>query len=765
MCLIITERESKQASKHGIWNEPSENQPDILEMSTHQSQPSSPPKRPRLSLQIKTFNGSSVRTSRTLAAAVDVKSPTAFNTLSNVYATAVDRSTPIQEHAPATALSSSSGGRPMLRLQTQAGQDGGAAVVSKDRRLQTPYLGPYLDTPLTAQPMSPAIATAQSQMMFPSAMTATPPLSAQPQEQNGPRVFTFESSNNHNNNNNNMAQQPSLTLNTTTTTTSQASEMPSSSCSETPKRRTTFPSNVTKLPYTHPRSLRSILRNSPLAPLTCQSPNSSRRQSLRLQEKAARRVAYNSPLCETITTSKYTKSHVDLLAEDSGTPTTPTGAKSISSSSEGSSCSGSSSEGEEFLDQTMAYTGNETRDGGQTPGPYEEMRRRMAGMHASTPISLSPTSGGIRKQRGLGPGKKREKKRRWVWTIGKDAEDAELEECGSPVVPWTAAGPELSNAVAERRVEAVVGVPVLAMPMPPKGRARTRAQTQAQGLSSGQRQGQGQQTVVAAVGVTGNKAAAAAVAATVALQLQIPKLPVPVPGPPTSRRLRPALSLPSMSLPIAPSVSAPTPVATVAPALPSSLVQQQQQPQQQQQKQTQSPPQQHQLQHQLQQRAERATLTPEPTLPPHGQQQQQQHIVVPNTPSMESVTSMTSSILSQDSFVFDSSSEMYNGDVEMSDASSVYSAGDNESSYGGGEDNSKSSSSSFGAYEDYLKVNGNNFQFNNGRGVGGSSGDQPCHSSDMDTDMDMDLDSSDMNTPTVGGRPGYAVERLGLGIC
>ncbi|KAA8632003.1 hypothetical protein SMACR_06219 [Sordaria macrospora] len=347
-------------------------------MSTHQSQPSSPPKRPRLSLQIKTFNGSSVRTSRTLAAAVDVKSPTAFNTLSNVYATAVDRSTPIQEHAPATALSSSSGGRPMLRLQTQAGQDGGAAVVSKDRRLQTPYLGPYLDTPLTAQPMSPAIATAQSQMMFPSAMTATPPLSAQPQEQNGPRVFTFESSNNHNNNNNNMAQQPSLTLNTTTTTTSQASEMPSSSCSETPKRRTTFPSNVTKLPYTHPRSLRSILRNSPLAPLTCQSPNSSRRQSLRLQEKAARRVAYNSPLCETITTSKYTKSHVDLLAEDSGTPTTPTGAKSISSSSEGSSCSGSSSEGEEFLDQTMAYTGNETRDGGQTPGPYEEMRRRMA---------------------------------------------------------------------------------------------------------------------------------------------------------------------------------------------------------------------------------------------------------------------------------------------------------------------------------------------------------------------------------------------------
>ncbi|KAK3493277.1 hypothetical protein B0T13DRAFT_47284 [Neurospora crassa] len=698
-------------------------------MSTHQSQPSSPPKRPRLSLQIKTFNGSSVRTSRTLAAAVDVKSPTAFNTLSNVYATAVDRSTPIQEHAPATALS---GGKPMLRLQTQeAGQNGGAAV-SKDRRLQTPYLGPYLDTPLTAQPMSPAIATAQSQMIFPSAMTATPPLSAQPQEQNGPRVFAFDSSNNTNNNYS-MAQ-PSLSIDTTST--SQASEM--ASCSETPRRRTTFPSNV-KLPYTHPRSLRSILRNSPLAPLTCQSPNSSRRQSLRLQEKAARRVAYHSPLCETITTSKYTKSHVDLLAEDSGTPTTSTGARSISSSSSSSSCS-SSSEGEELLDQTMAYTGgNETRDGGQTPGPYEEMRRRMAGMHASTPISLSPTSGGIRKNRGL-QGKKREKKRRWVWTIGKDAEDAELEECGSPVVPWTAR-PELSNAVAAaaaaaaERKEAMVGVPVLAVPVPPS-RARTRAQTQAQSV----------QTVV-----TGNKAAA--VAAAVALQ--IPQLPVPGPTTSSGRRLRPALSLPPSSMstlpvpgPVVPAVS--TPVAAAAPALP--LVQQQTQTQQSPPPPP-PPPQQHQQPepHQ-QQQLSRATLTPEPTLP---------H-VEPHTPSMESVTSMTSimsqaeSMLSEDS-VFDTSS-VYNGDVEMSDASSVgYDddpADDNESTFGGGADGEEQhggNNHNSSVYKKYLKVNG-------GGKRGGASVDQPCHSSDMDTDMDMD-------TPTVGGRPGYAVERLGLGIC
>lgn len=480
-------------------------------------------------------------------------------------------------------------------------------------------------------------------------------------------------------------------------------------------------------------------------------------------------MAYNSPLCETITTSKYTKSHVDLLAEDSGTPTTPT--TRTMSSSEGSSCSDLSSEGEELLDQTMAYTGgNETRDGGQTPGPYEEMRRRMAGMHASTPISLSPTSGGIRKQRGgLGAnGKKREKKRRWVWTIGKDAEDAELDEiCGSPVVPWTAR-PELANAVAERRAEAVVGVPVLAVPMPPKCRGpRTRAQTQAQQGSSPLGQGQSGQTSVAAVGVAGNKAAAAA--ATVALQLQIPKLPVPVPGPPTARRLlRPALSLPSMSLPVVsavPSVSAPTPVATVAPALPLVRQQTQQQSPPQQQQHQQPSSQQHQQQQQQQHQAERATLTPEPTLPPHGQQQQQQpqqHTTVPNTPSMESVTSMTSSILSQDS-VFDTSfSDMcYNGDVEMSDASSVYSAGDNESSFGGADADGEDARDSDSIYKNYLKAcNGNNFNFN-GSVVGGS-GDKPCHSSDVDTEMDMDMD---MDTPTVGGRPGYAVERLGLGIC
>ncbi|KAK3321460.1 hypothetical protein B0T19DRAFT_432355 [Cercophora scortea] len=394
--------------------------------------PSSPPRRPRLSLQIKAFaSGPSGRASRSLAAAVDVKSPTAFNTLSNVYATTVDRSTPVQEHAPPNPLS----GKPSLRLKTQDGSSG------KGRSLHTPYVGPYLETPVTAQPMSPA---GQNEVCFPSSMsmsisttmtmTATPPLSAVPPEQNGGRVFTFDS-------------QPAQAA----ADAAAGAKVPQSATSQNPRRRTTMPAHMQNLPYTHPRSLHSILRNSPLPPLSTKSPVSPRRQSLRLQEKAARRVAYNSPLCQTITTSKYTKSHIDLLTDDA-TPTTP-----------------SISDDDCVLDQTMAYTGNETRDGGQTPGPFEEMRRRMASLRASTPTALSPTGGGIRKR-----GKKKEKKRRWVWTIGKDGEDA--DEAGTPVTM----SPQLPKTPVVDVPELVVPkkenlvVPVIAVPLP---RPRTRMQT------------------------------------------------------------------------------------------------------------------------------------------------------------------------------------------------------------------------------------------------------------------------------------------------
>ncbi|KAK3901437.1 putative glucan 1, 4-alpha-glucosidase [Staphylotrichum tortipilum] len=415
--------------------------------------PSSPPKRPRLSLQIKALaNGPSGRTSRCIAAAVDVKSPTSFNTLSNVYATAVERSTPLQENPPTAIL----GRRPMLRLQTQD-------VAVPQQLAHTPYLGPYLDTPLTAQPMSPAVAMAAAaayQICFPSAvMTATPPLSAQPPEcPNGAQVFTFD---------------PSIATATTTPATAippGAAPVVPPAMLQMPRKRATMPASAggagglgaKQLPYTHQRSLRSILRNSPLPPLSTRSPDSPRRQSLRLQEKAARRVAYNSPLTQEITTWQYTRSHIDLLAEDA-TPVSP--------------ATSSSDDGDSLLDLAMADAAacNATRDGGQTPGPFEEMRRRMANMHASTPITMSPTSsGGIRKR----GGKRREKKRRWVWTIGQD-EDAE-EADGEPVTAVNSSAQDAAATPAPPKKDvpaappaAPSSVPVLAMPAP---RPRTRNQ-------------------------------------------------------------------------------------------------------------------------------------------------------------------------------------------------------------------------------------------------------------------------------------------------
>ncbi|KAH8899511.1 hypothetical protein GQ53DRAFT_741647 [Thozetella sp. PMI_491] len=389
--------------------------------------PTSPKRKPRLSLQIKAISGSSsVRNSRTLAAAVDVKDHTTFNTLTNVYATAIDRSTPIKEKNDSwgTALNP----RPALRLQTQDN--------AKDPRMYTPYLGPYLDTPLSAHPMSPAAA---KEIVFPSAvaMTATPPLSATATDPNT-KVFTFEPR---------------------TASREPASAKPPAT-PRTSRRRSTLPNKMLAAPYTHPRSLHSILRNSPLPPLSNKSPVSPRRQSLRLQEKAARRVAYNSPLCQTITTTKYTRSHIDLLTDDRS-PCTPGGTESPSTA----------------LDITMAYTNDETRDGGETPGPFEEMRRRIAGLTTSSP--LSPTGGGIRKK-----GKKKEKKRRWVWTIGEDAGEERLESpdvvkaAGQETPKFVSAlvlpspGPQTRAQVAAATTPVKPpSVPVIALPVPKRARS------------------------------------------------------------------------------------------------------------------------------------------------------------------------------------------------------------------------------------------------------------------------------------------------------
>ncbi|KAI0389203.1 hypothetical protein F5Y17DRAFT_141498 [Xylariaceae sp. FL0594] len=336
------------------------------------------PGRPRLSLQTKPSHGIGHRT-RAMIANADPKSPTAFNTLSNVYVTAIERSTPTQS-TPVTAIRLPQS----LKLQTDQ-----AALRSHQTRVQTPYAAVLPDTPLSANPTSPA---AHMDIVYPSVITATPPLSAG-------------------------AVDPALAAFSFSPVEARCPMVPSSPDGQT-RRRVNYagfgPS--VKAPYTRNRSLHSILRNSPL-PSSAKSPVSPRRQSLRLQERAARRVGYESPLTQTITTERYTRSHIDLLAEEAS-PYTPSPLPEDS---------------DMVLDLAMAYSGQETRDGGQTPGPFEEMRRRMTNLATETPI-LSPRQGGVRKQR------RKEKKRKWVWTIGKEDEaDTPTEDLSTPkAVPRTA---------------------------------------------------------------------------------------------------------------------------------------------------------------------------------------------------------------------------------------------------------------------------------------------------------------------------------------
>ncbi|WQF81971.1 hypothetical protein CDEST_06985 [Colletotrichum destructivum] len=320
-------------------------------------------RRPKLSLSIKTSPAPHTSINKSLSV-VDPKDPTAFNTLSNVYATAIERST----SEPLTAINT-------LQQQPPHLQKGSKAP--PQLRIQTPCAVSYPETPLTAHPMSPGVAM---EVVFPSTMTATPPLSAGPVDSNGPQMFGFSP------------------IDTKTPLTAIGFITPPEPRSI--RRRTNLSLAGSKLPYTHPRSLHSILRNSPLPPPSAKTPISPRRQSLRLQEKAARRVAYNSPIEQTIITETYTKSHIDLLTEDVS-PASPAPTQELNT----------------VLDLAMAFTSDETRDGGMTPGPFEEMRRRMAGLAANSP-PVSP-SGGIRKR------KRKEKKRRWVWTIGNQEEDEE----------------------------------------------------------------------------------------------------------------------------------------------------------------------------------------------------------------------------------------------------------------------------------------------------------------------------------------------------
>lgn len=129
--------------------------------------------------------------------------------------------------------------------------------------------------------------------------------------------------------------------------------------------------------------------------------------SARIANRAAKKVGYNDPLTQTIITNKYVKSHIELLAEDS--PCSATDPESAVS---------------DTLESAMAYSGDETRDGGQTPGPFEEMRRRMADSDLSSPTQ---------KKR-----KSREKKRKWEWTITAAETDEEERSMDVDPTPITA---------------------------------------------------------------------------------------------------------------------------------------------------------------------------------------------------------------------------------------------------------------------------------------------------------------------------------------
>jgi hypothetical protein len=139
---------------------------------------------------------------------------------------------------------------------------------------------------------------------------------------------------------------------------------------------------------------------------------------MRLANRANKKVGYNDPLTQTITTNKYVKSHIDLLSEDFPF------------------CSAEEAEKEELetLDVAMAYTGDRMRDGCQTPGPFEEMRRRMAESDLETP--------GSRKR------KRKEKKRKWEWTITSSEDEKGECDLRPAKTPLTAVRVERTPATA-----------------------------------------------------------------------------------------------------------------------------------------------------------------------------------------------------------------------------------------------------------------------------------------------------------------------------
>ncbi|RDA90732.1 hypothetical protein CP533_4033 [Ophiocordyceps camponoti-saundersi (nom. inval.)] len=294
-----------------------------------------------------------IRTTPRTGRPVDPGDPTAFNTLSNAYVAAIETSSaePMTAINTLQAFSLATPAEPMRTMP----------------RVVTPYVASYPETPLTAQPTSPS----RLELHYPSTMTATPPLSA---ESASSSTFTFSPRD--------------------------------VSSSSTPR----LPPQLHHPPYSHPRSLHSILRNSPLPPRTAIPPPSPRRQSLRLQEKAAKKVGYNSPLTQEIVTNQYTKSHMELLAEDTS-PSSP--CMTIDSAS---------------APLLGAVNG---QDQGRICRATTSTAQADDGLSS---LDAQPSTIGRKRRR-------MEKRRRWVWTIGQEDD----EEMGTSY-PVTDAGAVPSSA-------------------------------------------------------------------------------------------------------------------------------------------------------------------------------------------------------------------------------------------------------------------------------------------------------------------------------
>ncbi len=405
-------------------------------------------KRPRLSLQIKTSSscGSSSSTPTTTTTnrpasrgfSLNPSDPTAFNTLSNAYVTAIERaSTPVASPMaePLTAIST------FQAFSLCSPVRGGARPASA-----------YPATPLSAHASSPKKSLV---LQLPSVMSPTPPLSAGAVENSGnSKIFSFSPRDA-------AAGRHSLEQALLYAAASVTATTPASPVATPPKRRTVATPSRTGLsgsppPYTRAKALRSILRNSPLPsrrPATSSSSAPSPRRlapsTVRIHEddthrlqRAAKRVCYHSPIEQEITTNTYTKSHIDLLVEEatSTTPTTPTTPTT------------SSPRTPLPVDLSRAFSANEIQDGGQTPGPFADETRRLGAALGASPGLKSATARG-------------EKKRRWVWTIGRD-EDADEDEAqlGGAVV--AAARAAAAAAAAGGVTTQAPAAPMLSMPKP-----------------------------------------------------------------------------------------------------------------------------------------------------------------------------------------------------------------------------------------------------------------------------------------------------------